>query len=70
MWLFPIHSKNYAIKKSIVRITALFAPVNDCVLFFLLKKVFVALLSRTVWLDIPSPSEDSRVANLASPYEI
>ena len=57
------HPINYAIKKSIVRITARFAPANDCVLFVLLKLVFVALPSGTVWVDVPSPSVVSGVAN-------
>ena len=47
--------KDYAIKKSIVRTTARFAPANDCVLFVLLKLTFVALPSGTVWVDVPSP---------------
>ena len=54
---------NYAIKKSIVRFTAQFAPANDCLLFFLLKLVFVALASGTAWVEIPSPSVVSAVAN-------
>ena len=63
MWRFPIPI-NYAIEKSIVRITARFAPANDCVLFVLLKPVFVALPSGTVWVDVPSPSVISGVANM------
>ena len=45
------------------RITARFAPANDCVLFVLLKLAFVALPSGTVWIDVPSPSVVSGVAN-------
>ena len=50
------HPKTYAIKKSIVRITARFAPANDCVLFVLLKLVFV------VFVDVLNPSVVSGVA--------
>ena len=60
------HEINYAIKKSIVRITARFAPAKDCVLFVLLKLVFVALPSGTVWVDVPCPSVVSGVANKLS----
>ena len=63
MWRFPIPI-NYAIEKFIVRITARFAPANDCVLFVLLKPVFVALPSGTVWADVPSPFVVSGVANM------
>ena len=54
------HPINYAIKKSI---TARFVPANDCVLFVRLKLVFVALAFGTIWVDLPSPSVVSGVAN-------
>ena len=57
------HPINYAIKKCIVRITARFAPANDCVLIVLLKLVFVAMPSGTVWVDVPSPFVVSGVAS-------
>ena len=47
MQLFPIQT-TISIWKSIVCITARFAPANDCVLFVLEKLAFVALLSGTV----------------------
>ena len=48
-------SKNYAIKKYAVQITARFTPTNYSVLFSLSKLVFVALTSGTIWVDVPSP---------------
>ena len=49
--------------KPIVRMTARSSPANNCELFVLLKLVFVALPSGTVWVDLPSPSVVSWVAN-------
>ena len=57
------HPINYASKRCIVRITARFAPANDCVLIVLLKLVFVAMPSGTVWVDVPSPFVVSGVAS-------
>ena len=42
--------KNTAVKKSTVSISSRFARANDCVLFILVKVVFVALLSGNVWV--------------------
>ena len=59
--------KNHAIKKFIVRMTTLFAPAIDCVLFVLLRLVFAALPSGIVWVDVPSrPFVVSGVANRSS----
>ena len=43
------------IRKSIVCITARFAPANDWVSLVLVKLAFVAMLSGTVWVDSSSP---------------
>ena len=56
------------LKKCIVRITARFAPANDCVLFVFLKLVFVALPSGTIsWVDLPGTTVVSGVANCFFP---